>query len=359
MFVIFPLVFVCFFGFIVFAIMSGVRRQAALRATIEQRRSELESQMGWLNAHVTRVDEKTAQRVAETRMSVQSKIAQAVQVSGRGRERDFARAHRIFDQAQVKLESRRASVERALERAQSMAQRRAEAEARRAESEARRAERASRRTGSFGATGRMSDCATDWNAIPPTERGVCFFCGRPAYLWELEPVTVPLNGFQRRVLACPQDRARLRAGQAPLVRAFAVENHYVPWYAYRGYDPYRDYYALQFDDFDVPINLYPPDVIEPQYWDWQNSPDAASDYAFSPDSEGYRDFYSSEAASHADYDDALLPDAGLQNVGSADFHADLSGESGNFTESQNASDFEGSPVSDDFGEDDAADYDES
>lgn len=369
--VLFPFVlFAGFFFLIVLGIMSGIRQTTERRNALDSRIEQLVLEQQWLIENASLVDDKTAERIRLACAAVRDKIQQAIDISQRARERDFARAHRILDQAQTKLANSRAGMERALQRAQerderriAAEQRRFASEQRRAEAEQRRAQMEERRTrsGSFAATGRMSSATTDWNTVSRSERGVCFFCGRPVFLWELTPVTVTLNGRTQRVLACLRDLMTVRSGATPPVRAFVVEHHYVPWYAYPQYNPYRDYYAGGYADGLLTADLYDAALIAPQYWDWRDNavmPDG--NYVFSPDSEGYQDFYSSEAASHADYDP-------MQNVGGANF--DLGQNTGgvDFAGGQ-GSDFAGNsgnapgdftdPNGGDFA-DNAGDYDQS
>lgn len=77
--------------------------------------------------------------------------------------------------------------------------------------------------------------------IPESERGVCFFCSRPARISDLTPVDIVLDGQRRKVLACPDDVRIIQNGAAPEVRTVEADGRRVPWYATRSYDPYRDY----------------------------------------------------------------------------------------------------------------------
>jgi tetratricopeptide (TPR) repeat protein len=81
-------------------------------------------------------------------------------------------------------------------------------------------------------------------AIPEDQRGVSFFSGRPAPASELVPVTIVIQGQKRTVLATREEAAAIARGETPSVRAFDDgSGNYVPWYANRNYDPYRDYYS--------------------------------------------------------------------------------------------------------------------
>lgn len=79
--------------------------------------------------------------------------------------------------------------------------------------------------------------------IPANERAACFFCSRPARITDLTPITIAINGQRRKVLACADDVGIIQRGATPKVRSMsAAGGQAVPWYASRGYDPYRDYY---------------------------------------------------------------------------------------------------------------------
>ncbi len=83
------------------------------------------------------------------------------------------------------------------------------------------------------------------DAIPAKQRGVSFFSGRPAPVSSLVPVTLTLGGQSRQVLVTPDEADALRRGEMPQVRSFQTGGQSVPWYAYNGYDPYRDYWRYQ------------------------------------------------------------------------------------------------------------------
>lgn len=81
--------------------------------------------------------------------------------------------------------------------------------------------------------------------LPEEERGVSFFSGQPMPASLLVPVTVVIAGHKRTVMATPEEAEQIRNGHIPPIRSFQdpVTRQYVPWYEYRDYDPYRDYYA--------------------------------------------------------------------------------------------------------------------
>ncbi len=129
------------------------------------------------------------------------------------------------------------------------------------------------------------------SAIPPDQRAVSFFSGRPAPLGALVPVTLTVGGQPRQVYATPQEAAALRQGQMPQVRAFNVGGQYVPWYSYNQYDPYRDYWRYQDNGWGgfaggalagfVGAELL-GDLMHPGYGDYGGY-GGFSPYAFSPD----------------------------------------------------------------------------
>ncbi len=93
--------------------------------------------------------------------------------------------------------------------------------------------------------------------IPPDQRGVSFFSGRPLPASELVPVTLVIGGQKRTVMASRDEAEAMRRGETPQVRAFEQDGRHVPWYENRGYDPYRDYYGgYGGGGFGSLVNLY-------------------------------------------------------------------------------------------------------
>lgn len=81
-------------------------------------------------------------------------------------------------------------------------------------------------------------------SIPPEQRGVSFFSGRPMPADQLVPVTIVIQGQKRTVMATREEAEAIQRGETPPVRAFQDERgQYVPWYENQRYDPYRDYYG--------------------------------------------------------------------------------------------------------------------
>ncbi len=160
-----------------------------------------------------------------------------------------------------------------------------------------------------------SGAQTNWDEVPETERGVCFFCSRPSLLGELTPVTIQLDGQEQKVLACRQDYEAIREGRPPQIRAFQREGRYVPWYADPDYDPYRDYYRRGYDSGDMLRDLVMLNLIDRMFWDW-HSPSWGwgwggghgtnwDGYTFWPDHHYYHDYHAERAAAGADFSDDL------------------------------------------------------
>jgi hypothetical protein len=82
-------------------------------------------------------------------------------------------------------------------------------------------------------------------AIPPAQRGACFFCSRPVRLSDLTPITIALNGRRRKVLACADDVHTVKQGAVPSVRTVFAAGQRVPWYRASSYDPYRNYHEIE------------------------------------------------------------------------------------------------------------------
>jgi hypothetical protein len=90
---------------------------------------------------------------------------------------------------------------------------------------------------------RLTENQNEVDAIPLDRRGVSFFTSRPLSLDELSEVTVVVGNRKRVVLATQEEAADIDAGQTPLIRAFTVNGRTSPWYEWEKYDPYRDYWT--------------------------------------------------------------------------------------------------------------------
>lgn len=296
--ILFPIFFMGVFGLIIFSVMKASKALARNRQDLQNRVTAMQAEILALEAETAAVDLATQGRVHQAFLAVREKLAKAQSVAARGRDRDFLRANAIVDQAQAKLDNARGGLSRAHVRILASQQRKAESEARKAQFAA---DKSARRSGSFAAAGVMrTSRETDWATIPTTSRGVCFFCSRPSTLPELTPVTVTLNGQPHRVLACGRDYSNMQSGATPFIRSYSVGGRSVPWYAYDDYDPYRDYYALNYDIAMTLDAFLPVDAVDPGYWNWDGG-QGNRDYVFSADQEGYRDYYSGQAAGSGDY----------------------------------------------------------
>ena len=315
--------FVCVLGFI--AIIIGLvvmsnRQTKAKRAPIIAQIDGMRAQMRAFREQGQHLDEKTAERMMEAQKAVNEKLDQAaVLLKTATQQRHYDRIGRILTQVQAKLGNSQASLGRAKARADERVQRQAQRQTEReAEQQARQDQRAqesaARRAGSFGQRAaqtvpqrgsfappaQVTSAATTWNTIPPRERGVCFFCSRPCLLRELTPVTVPIGGNARRVLACPQDYATIQSGSLPQIRAFMVGARPVPWYAYNRYNPYDDYYPGGYG-VNFYLDMYPYGAFDGGYWNfdgpyqYDNGSDGGQPYNFTPDTEAAQDFFSGMA----------------------------------------------------------------
>jgi hypothetical protein len=339
--------FVIFFGVVLFIAIVSNRQLKQKRAAMQAQIDELRGQMQAFADKSCSLDEKTQERVGVARASVEAKLHQASGLlKAATKDRHFDRIGRILALVETKLSNVQDSLGRAQTRADERAQRQAENAQRR---EAERAQRTgsygqkaapgSGRRGSFAPPAQVTGASTPWNTIPPRERGACFFCSRPCLLRELTPVIVPIGGINRRVLACPADFARAQSGAMPPIRSFVQNGRHVPWYAYHPYNPYTAYYG---DGIDFYIDLFPYDVFEPGFLDF-DSPygyDDGQPYIFSPDTEAYQDYASGLAAGEAmgAIQNAEGVTGGADNSGSADFPGM---ESANDFVGDSAGDFDG------------------
>lgn len=285
-------------------IIAGNRQTSKRRAEVQGQIESLRAQMQAFRDQSQRLDPKTSERVGIAQTAVEEKLRQASGLLGNAvKENHFARIQRILTQVQAKLGNVQSSIGRAQTRAEERQQRQGEAEQRRAGSFGQKGAAAmniNARTGSFAPPEQTTGATTNWNVIAPAERGVCFFCSRPCLLRELTPVTVPIAGTARRVLACPQDFATVRAGTIPPIRAFAMNGQQVPWFAYNRYNPYNDYYPGGYGT-NFYLDTYPIMVFDAGYWNFDGpyGYEGGQPYVFTPDAEPYRDYYNAEAAGAA------------------------------------------------------------
>ena len=81
------------------------------------------------------------------------------------------------------------------------------------------------------------------------QRGASFFTSRPLPIDALTEVTILVGSRYRSVLATQEEAAKCSDGRPPLVRAFTVHGRTMPWYEWEGYEPYANYYAARFLDW--------------------------------------------------------------------------------------------------------------
>ena len=291
-----------FVGVIVALVMASNRQTQQRRAPLQ---AQIDSQRTQMQAFVTqaqRLDPKTAERVVEAQKSVEEKLRQAEGLlRAAAKEQHFVRIQKILTLVDTKLSNVQSSVGRAQtradERAGRQAQKQEQAMASHGGSFGQRAAQTVPTRSSFGPPVQVTNQATAWRTIPPAERGVCFFCSRPCLLRELTPVTVPIMGQARRVLACPQDYATVQAGTLPNIRAFNVNGQPVPWYAYNRYNPYDDYYPGGYAT-NIYVDMYPYNAFDMGYWNFDGpyAYDNGQAYNFTPDTPDYQDYSAAAAA---------------------------------------------------------------
>lgn len=315
------------FGFIFYLAFASVQQTNQRRAGVQAQIDALREQMCQYVAQSRSLDAKTQERVGQAQASVEEKLTQAsALLKVAAKERHYERIGRILALVQTKLSNVQSSMGRAQARTDERVQRQADNARRKAESMqqrtgsfGQRATLGTPRTGSFAPPAQVTGATTSWNTIPLRERGVCFFCSRPCLLRELTPVTVPIGGTARRVLACPPDFATVQAGTLPPIRAFSLNGQPVPWFAYSRYNPYNDYY-MDGGGINVYVDTFPYSAFDPGYWDF-NGPygyDDGQAYNFSPDTEAYQDYASGLAAGEA-AGAMLNADSGTGNTGGMDF----------------------------------------
>jgi tetratricopeptide (TPR) repeat protein len=310
--------------------MRRARSMKARRATLEQRKSEVISEMNYLEDSAAAIPAAAATIAQQARQEAGEKLDEAARIMVKARdEYDLSSAQDLLDSAAAIVHNGRAVVDGAL-------------------------------TGkSFPSTPQTagvppvypeavaSGSDTKWDEVPENERGVCFFCSRPSLLSELTPVTIELDGRQQKVLACPEDYRSIREGRPAQIRAFERDGRYVPWYAEPDYDPYRDYYGRGYGTGDMVRDLVMLNLIDRMFWDWSRPSwgwgwggghGAGWDgYTFWPDHPYYHDYHAERAAEGADFTD----DFGRHAAGT-DF---LDGGGGTDSSSAAGADFLGSDQS--------------
>lgn len=305
---------------------------AKRRGPLERRKSGIISGMNYLEENAAGLDPGNAARVNEARIAAGTKLDEAARILSRaGNVPDLNRAQSLLDQAEADVQRGRSAIDRALNGGEQVA--------------AATVAGAGAAGGAGGYSGAAppvynqattaTTATTDWNSVPKDEKGVCFFCSRPALLRELTPVTVNLDGKQQKVLACQDDLATVKSGQVPQIRAFQQGSQYVPWYAYQGYEPYRDYYNNSYwggGAGSFVTGMIAMNAIDNMYWNWRHPMGwgwgggygyGGNSYVFYPDHDNYRDYYSGQAAGYSDIDRAT-------DASGTDFLSPTGGDSGDF-----------------------------
>lgn len=274
-------------AFVLYRRMAHARAMKSRRAIVEQRKSEVIAQINYLEETALALPTAVAELVRNARREAGEKLDEALRLVVRARdEYDLTNALGLLDQAAATA-----------------------AYGRQVADAAATGKPLPRKPGAVPPVHparATSGPGTDWNAVPEEEKGVCFFCSRPAYLDELTPVSVRLDGEERRVLACRDDYESIRSGKPPRIRAFQREGRYVPWYADPDYDPYRDYYGRGYGTGDMLRDLVLLNLIDRMFWDWHrpswewgwgggHGPDWDG-YPFWTDHHRYRDYYAERAA---------------------------------------------------------------
>ncbi len=283
--------------------LNSKREMAARRDPLDRQKSGIISGMNYLEENAIGLDANSAARVKEARFAAGTKLDEASRIlSHASSVSDLNRAQSLLDQAEADVQRGRAALDRALGGG------------------AVPSGGSASSGGSGGAVppvypNAATGTSTDWNQVPKEEKGVCFFCSRPALLRELTPVSVNLDGSQQKVLACPDDLVTIKSGQMPQMRTFQQDGRNVPWYAYQGYDPYRDYYHPGYwggGAGSFVTGMLAMNAIDSMFWNWRHPVGwgwgggygyGGNNYVFYPDHDNYRDYYSGQAAGYSDNSD--------------------------------------------------------
>lgn len=282
------------------------REMRARMGPLNAQKSEVIAGINFLEEGASSLDASAAAQVRQCRIAAGTKLDEASRIIRQARTyADLGRAQSLLDQAQGDIERGRSILE------------------------GRSSGSPLPAAASPPRAGTPSAAAQDWSTVPADQRGVCFFCSRPMLLSELTPVTVNLSGQQQKVLACPDDLATIKTGQMPQIRAFNDNGRYVPWYAYQGYDPYRDYYRMGTGSFLG--DLVALSLIDNMFWNWHHPMGwgwgggwGGNTYVFYPDHEVYRDYYGGQAAGYGDF--TRTPD----DAAGTDFLQDTGGDAGTY-----------------------------
>ncbi|MGC8667257.1 MAG: tetratricopeptide repeat protein [Chthonomonadales bacterium] len=286
--------------------IANKREMHARMGPLNTQKSEVIAGINMLEESAASLDPALAAQVRQYRIAAGTKLDEASRIIRSARSYvDLGRAQSLLDQAQGDIARGRALIDRSAGGAPPSV------------------------PDAVPPTQTQAPPPQDWSTVPADQRGVCFFCSRPMLLSELTPVTVNLSGQQQKVLACPDDLATIKTGQMPQIRAFNDNGRYVPWYAYQGYDPYRDYYRMGTGSFLG--DLVALSLIDNMFWNWHHPMGwgwgggwGGNTYVFYPDHEVYRDYYGGQAAGYGDF--TRPPD----DAAGTDFLQDTAGDAGGF-----------------------------
>lgn len=294
---------------------AAAKRMAARREPLERLRGDVIGGMNYLDNVLPTLAPGVAASVRELRVSAGTRLDEAARLLAKPRnELDLDRAQGLLDVALAEVNRGRAAVERAQS------------------GDPTDAAASGTATPPVYAGAAPTDRETDWDAIPENERGACFFCSRPSRFEELTPVTVTLEGEQRKVLACADDLDAVRSGEAPRIRTLDRGGRRVPWYADEDYDPYRDYYRRGYDNRSLLSDFLLLSMIDSMFWRWHQPVGWGwgggwdRPYVFHSDHDTYHDYYSRSATS-AGAEDFGGSDRDVQ-AGGADFLEEASGGAG-------------------------------
>lgn len=278
---------------ILFSALSRRRTALARREALSKQKEQVVNQFNFISNQLETAEGPQVAVTRQSRAAAGAKLDEASQLLVKARsEYDFQRVQTLLDQAEADLVNAR----RAL---------------------------GGEPAPTTGTAAPASNEATDWEKVPVEQRGVCFFCSKPALLNELTPVNVNLGGQERKVLACADDLSTIKSGQMPNIRAFNVNGQMVPWYANNQYNPYTNYYSSGFGTGSFLGDMVSMYMIDQMFWGW-NQPGWGwgNNYVFYPEHSYYQDYSGGMAGGFADFGTPT------DTAGESDFFQGASGDTG-------------------------------
>lgn len=327
----------------------NARQMAQAREPLNHMKSDVVSGLNYLDESASLVDAQTSGYVKQMRVSAGARLDEAVRIMNRARNAgDLGQAQGLLDQALVEISNGRSAIDRAMGGGGSGSGTADNAPRNPFSRKNASGKKVSVSVGDHDSsappvypTTAAANANVNWQQVPDNERGLCFFCSRPAYMRDLTPVTVNLDGQQQKVLACPDDLNIIKTGQMPQIRAFQNNGQYVPWYAYQSYNPWTDYYGRGYGTGSFLTDMIVLSAIDSMYWHSWNHPVGwgwgggygwggyGNSYAFYPEHDHYRDYYGSSAAGYGygsnDYNSDFDRNNSDRAVGS-DFLSDSPGD---------------------------------